>query len=119
MLTIIVSIAVVCVVIFFSLVNPVGCAWAPKCIFKLISGYQCPGCGASRAIYAMLHGHPLEALSYNYFFLIALPYLLAVIVTGWIPQLSRLKQIVQGETLAWIYLVMFFIWWILRNLLGL
>jgi hypothetical protein len=119
MLTIIVSIAAVCVVIFFSFVNPVGCAWAPKCIFKLITGYQCPGCGASRALYALLHGHPLEALSYNYFLLLALPYLFAIVLTGWLPQLSRWKPLIQGPKLAWAYLVLFIIWWILRNILGL
>lgn len=57
-------------------VDPVGTAWAPKCMFRTITGWQCPGCGISRATHALLHGHFAEALAYNYFFVVSIPYFL-------------------------------------------
>ena len=35
------------------------------CPFKLLTGLDCPGCGATRASWAIVHGHPLRALGYN------------------------------------------------------
>jgi Protein of unknown function (DUF2752) len=35
------------------------------CPFKAITGLDCPGCGTTRATWAMVHGHPLRAVGYN------------------------------------------------------
>ena len=35
------------------------------CLFKTITGYPCPGCGGTRAAYALLHGDWLGALLIN------------------------------------------------------
>lgn len=35
------------------------------CVFKTLTGYDCPGCGAQRALHAALHGRFAEALSFN------------------------------------------------------
>ena len=36
------------------------------CPFYRLTGLYCPGCGSGRAVRALLHGHLLQALSYNY-----------------------------------------------------
>ena len=37
----------------------------PRCPFHEVTGMHCPGCGGTRAIHALLHGHPLKAIRYN------------------------------------------------------
>jgi hypothetical protein len=34
----------------------------PKCPFKMITGFSCPGCGIQRALYAIMHGNIKEAI---------------------------------------------------------
>ena len=52
-------------VVFYNL-NPVQYWFMPKCMFKLLTGYSCPGCGIQRALYALLHGDVIKAIQYNY-----------------------------------------------------
>lgn len=35
------------------------------CLFYHKTGYYCPGCGSTRAVLALLHGHPLLSLHEN------------------------------------------------------
>lgn len=37
----------------------------PPCWFHFISGYYCPGCGGTRAVRVLLHGHVLKALWFH------------------------------------------------------
>lgn len=37
----------------------------PGCLFKKMTGYDCPGCGGTRAAVALLHGHILESFCYH------------------------------------------------------
>jgi hypothetical protein len=56
----------------------------PRCPFFRYVHLYCPGCGATRALAAMLHGRLAEAMHYNLLFVMLLP-LLAVfaVVTYW------------------------------------
>lgn len=46
------------------------------CIFYKITGVQCPGCGMSRAILALMHGKWKQAFYYNRLSITLLPVLL-------------------------------------------
>ncbi len=105
-------------------VDPVESAWSgwlPKCMIKQLTGLQCPGCGITRAAHAVLHGHFAEALSYNLFFIVSIPYLIAVGLVSYVPALYRnhsIRRVVLGVPLAVTYVVLFVIWFVVRNLLG-
>src|SRR5438874_10919905 len=57
------------VVFFF---NPGTRSFYPVCRFHQLTGLNCPGCGATRGLYALLHGHLQVALKDNAFFILLL-----------------------------------------------
>ncbi|MDB6016516.1 MAG: hypothetical protein JWR19_1005 [Pedosphaera sp.] len=65
------------VVVLF-LFNPAQHSFYPVCIFHRLTGLECPGCGASRALHSLFHGRLLAALHFNPLFVLALPFLLFV-----------------------------------------
>lgn len=46
-----------------------------RCSFHELTGLQCPGCGATRALWLLAHGHPLLALRYHAPLILILPWL--------------------------------------------
>ena len=60
------------VVFFF---NPSTHGFYPVCLFNALTGLNCPGCGATRALYALLHGNFLLALKDNALFMFTLVFL--------------------------------------------
>lgn len=71
--------AVACVVLYY--LDPVKYVFMPKCPFKMLTGLDCPGCGFQRAMHALLHGHVMQAIRFNFslssLFLTSLPLLSA------------------------------------------
>ena len=53
-----------------------GFSFYPRCMFHAMTGLNCPGCGATRSLYSLLHGDLEQAFSYNPLFILALPLLL-------------------------------------------
>jgi hypothetical protein len=49
----------------------------PACPIHHLFGIDCPGCGATRALAALLHGRLAEALRLNALFVLLLPFALA------------------------------------------
>ena len=47
----------------------------PTCPFLAVTGLQCPGCGALRAIHALLHGDVAAAAGFNVLVVLMLPVL--------------------------------------------
>src|SRR5437867_1628628 len=46
-------------------VNPETASWLPQCPLHAWTGWCCPGCGSTRALHQLLHGHLLAALQLN------------------------------------------------------
>ncbi len=55
------------------LYNPGDELFAPKCLFKLVTGWECPGCGSSRALHHLLHLRLGQAWGYNPLMILAMP----------------------------------------------
>jgi hypothetical protein len=55
----------------------------PACPIHQWLGVECPGCGATRALAALLHGRLMEALHLNALFVLLLPCALALAVESY------------------------------------
>ena len=52
----------------------------PPCPSRWLTGLYCPGCGATRALHALLHGDIEKAFSMNVVFVMALPVVILLIL---------------------------------------
>ena len=52
--------------------NPATHAFYPVCQFHRLTGLNCPGCGMTRALFALLHGNFFAALRDNALFVLTL-----------------------------------------------
>lgn len=100
--------------------NPEDEIFCPKCPFKLLTGLSCPSCGAQRAVHAALHGDFPGALAYNPFLLVGLPYLAAAVVAaatdGRVAVWTRSHLL--NRPMLLLYVALYCIWWVVRNILG-
>jgi len=64
------ALMVVAATVFF--LNPATHRIYPICQFHRLTGWNCPGCGMTRALYALLHGHLSVALHDNALFVFVL-----------------------------------------------
>lgn len=104
---------------FFYRVDPEQTIWVPKCLFYYATGWQCPACGTQRAIHQLLHFHLREAVAYNAFLFVSIPYLSLLIWTkldGEEKKQSRLQAFCQSKRVVYGYVTLILIWWIGRNL---
>lgn len=93
----------------------------PRCIFKLATGWDCPGCGSQRALRAFLHGDLLQALESNLLIPVALLYLVLLGIT-WVscgnPRMRRVYDRMTSPTALIVIAAIIIAWAIIRNLLG-
>jgi hypothetical protein len=95
-----------------------GAADTPGCLVRLTTGFDCPGCGGTRAAWYLLHGDLAAAAQHHLVFVFALPFLLyayAVWAAGALfnKQLPKLR--VSYRTLA-VALGVWAVFSVLRNL---
>ena len=81
--------------------------WLPRCMFHQLTGLYCPGCGATRALSAMLHGD-LKSSLHNNLLLFPLLALIAVLIVK--PEISLKRPV----AIAIVAVVLLFT--ILRNI---
>ena len=62
---------------------------AVPCIFRVLTGWQCPGCGITRACLSLLKGEIRTSFSYNPFLYIAGPCIIYLIVRGDLNYIKR------------------------------
>ena len=104
------------VVFFF---NPSTHHFYPVCLFHALTGLNCPGCGMTRALYALLHGNVMLALKYNALFVVSL-----VAVAAWGAKSAVRKMRNQPVPLKipskilWLLLILAILFAVVRNLPG-
>ncbi len=102
-------------VLFFF--DPTKHGFYPICLFHALTGWNCPGCGGTRAAYQLLHGHLLRALRDNALFVLAIA---ALAVWGVWSLVQRLRgkpaTINLPAGVWWGLLVVILLFTVLRNL---
>lgn len=85
----------------------------PPCLFRLLTGWNCPACGGLRMTHDLLHGHVAAAATDNVFLLVGIPLLAA-----WI-MLCRYRRDAASPTPTIVAVVIVtLVWTVLRNLPG-
>ena len=110
---------IVVLFILYYLVNPMCDNFPIKCPWMLLTNTQCPACGLQRALHALLHGDVSIALSYNYFFILSIPYAILAIVSTWYNfnhVFDKVKSLVFHPYTLYCYVLLYFIWWVVRNI---
>jgi len=100
------------------IVPPGGSSLYPPCMFHVLTGLYCAGCGSTRAIHHFLHGRILQALSYN-------PLVVLLLVPLGLFLLNHLRFVLWGKKwrapeiptkYIWLLIIIIFLYWILRNI---
>lgn len=99
-------------------INPVTTWIFPPCLFRIATGYLCPGCGTVRALHQLLNGHLAVAFRLNPLAILLSPY---VIYSGAGTLLRaaggrRLPTVSMRPVAICILLAATILFWILRNL---
>ena len=89
------------------------------CVFRLVTGYRCPGCGMTHAAMALIHGQPKIAFRENPLSLSVVPLLLLygayraeVYIRTARTDFRKWEIVFLG--VLWVVVLLF---WLLRNLL--
>lgn len=88
----------------------------PPCMFLLVTGHYCAGCGLTRMLHALVHGDLATAVHMNVLamlLLVAMPFTVAWLA-GWKP--AFLLPMARLMSSAWFWGVLFIGFWIARNL---
>ncbi|MFC3896088.1 DUF2752 domain-containing protein [Lentzea rhizosphaerae] len=90
----------------------------PKCPFKWVTGLDCPGCGATRMVHALLHGDVVGAFHYNAV-LLTLGVPLAVwLFARWTRDRWTGERRSVPKSVGFAVLVVSAVWGVARNLAG-
>ena len=110
---------IIAIIAIYAIFDPAE-GFFPRCPVKMLTGFDCPGCGSQRAIHALLHGRIAQAWSLNPLMLILAPYALAVVVLEATPtRMVRLRRILTSTAAITATLLATILWVIARNLYNL
>jgi hypothetical protein len=90
----------------------------PICPFKAVTGWDCPGCGGTRAAHQLFTGHIGAALSFNVLAVLAMPFILWGLFASLTAMLGgpRWRSISLSSQWTRVALVVLVAFWVLRNL---
>ena len=117
---VLITVALMCAVLaalWLYRVDPEDSVYSPKCLFYLLTGLKCPGCGSQRAIHSLLHLDIAAAFGYNALLVIALP-AVAMLVYCELTRTRkpRLYSAVNSPRVTWTMFATVMLWWVVRNI---
>jgi hypothetical protein len=99
----------------YFLLDPTRVMIFPPCLFHELTGLDCPGCGAQRALHQLLHGNVIAAIRLNAMFVLSLP-LLAWIGARFLIAYCRNKPVDIRFRWWGLYIAAWIVFGVLRNL---
>jgi len=98
--------------------DPATNVWFPKCPLKVLTGYDCPGCGSQRAVHHLLHLEFSKAFAMNALLVLSLPYVLFGLVyqnTSLKKRWPNVHNYLFGNWAIYFWTVAVLAWWVYRN----
>jgi hypothetical protein len=103
----------------FTLLDRPADGGPPTCLLKVTTGFDCPGCGGTRAFWYLLHGNVPAAVRHHAMFVFALPFLIYMYVAWMVSTVSKGRKLplltLSPKTLS-IFLATWFVFSVLRDL---
>nr|WP_243726101.1 DUF2752 domain-containing protein [Actinomadura rubrisoli] len=90
----------------------------PACPFLALTGHYCPGCGATRLVNALAHGHPGVAFGLNPLLFLLLP-VFGYLYVRWTVLTARglpMRSALFGPKVVYGLIGLLIVYWIVRNL---
>ncbi|MDE6081168.1 MAG: DUF2752 domain-containing protein [Muribaculaceae bacterium] len=115
-LGIIAVVAVILIVIYY-MFDPSDAGFFPPCPSKLLTGYDCPGCGTQRALHAFLHGDMAGVIHYNAMLVVGVPLVLTIFASNMLRErYPRFHRFMNSNIIIALAAVITVFWTIYRNL---
>lgn len=97
--------------------DPSEVGWMPRCLWKVLTDTDCPGCGSQRMVHALMHGDIIAAWHANAYALCMIP---VIIFLFWLEftreRHSGLYARVHRTSVIMSLAFSVLGWWFLRNL---
>ena len=100
-----------------SVFNPAQSQLFPPCPFRAFTGFDCPGCGSTRALHQLLHGDVAGAVALNPLLLVFAP-ILGYALLSTVTLAARGRPLPRPRISArwiWALLAMIMLFWVVRN----
>lgn len=110
-------VAAAAIAVYYRFHDPAAGA-VPQCLFRRLTGLDCPGCGSQRALHAALNGDFAAVWHYNamLFFLVPVAVLYGFAALDTAPS-RRLRRYIEHPAAIALIAAAIILWWILRNIL--
>ncbi len=88
--------------------------WSIGCSFYDVTGLYCPGCGLTRSMHALAHGHLLAAVRFNPLMVFVVPAMaIGMLLKAWSPDRWR---VFLPAWVIWVIFIVILSFWIGRNI---
>jgi hypothetical protein len=107
------------VLLIFFYIDPNVYPFFPQCPFRVITGFECPGCGSQRAFHQLLHLNIAGAFRHNPLVVLYGPYLLLGFYLEYLGgniKFPRIQRLFFGKHAAVVILISIIAFWIGRNI---
>lgn len=89
----------------------------PSCYLYELTGIYCPGCGCTRAVYALIHGNVILSLKQNPLVIVSLAALFVLYIELVFRAFGKkLRTFVQSKYFLWGAFIAIMIYTVLRNI---
>jgi Protein of unknown function (DUF2752) len=89
----------------------------PTCPFRTLTGLNCPGCGTTRGLHQLLHGHVIAAFEFNPLTMLLLPVLGYFLIAYTSSAITGrpMPRISIPDKFVWAFSLIVLGFWIFRN----
>ena len=104
--------------VVYYFIDPVEVRWMPKCLWKMATGTDCPGCGSQRMAHALMHADLHAAWTANAYALCMLPVLAFLLWLEFCREsYPRIYVVIHSPVVIWSLAGSVLVWWVVRNLI--